>query len=258
MNIVIALESQYSWLKETINEQISPFSSDISIELVENALVSLSQEEAKIVVMPLSDCAYQHPTDIVISALSERTGAALTLAIRQNAVQEDGILGMQNQAKVAVSDTLIGEQLRVIFPNIFIQVEKNIVNCWTESSYDAFVIAENYLAFVSTEGFNLYPLQVSEFIPPVGQGVLAWLCFSDDLTTRRLLKKVHDSATAKKTNIERGIQRQWQKEGVKGFVYCEQDSLEFYHLHTLQFNENEGLIKEKKSSSALASWHSFA
>jgi porphobilinogen deaminase len=258
MNLIIALEAPYSWLEETIKEQISPYFSDVKVEIVENALVALSQEDAKIVVMPLQDCTYQHPAGIVISALSERRSAALTLAIRQSSVQEDGILGMPNQAKVAVSDALIGEQLRAVFPNIEIQIEKNMVNCWNTDAYDAYVIAENYLPFVNTEIFNLYPLQVSEFIPPVGQGVLAWLCFADDLTTRRLLKNIHHSATAKKTNVERGIQRQWLKEGVEGLVYCEQDSLDFYHLHSVKFNENEGLMKEKKSSSTLASWLSFA
>jgi porphobilinogen deaminase len=258
MSLVIAIEAQYSWLEETIKEQVSPYISDFKIEIVENGLVSLSQEAAKIVVMPLQDCVYQHPIGIVISALSERNGVALTLAIRQSSVQEDGILGMPNQAKIAVSDAIIGAQLRAIFPIIDIRIEKNIVNIWKDTSFDAYVMAENFLPYVAAEIFNLYPLQVSEFIPPAGQGVLAWICFSDDLTTRRLLKNIHHSATAKKTNVERSIQRQWEKEGVNGLVHCEQDSLGFYHLHTVKFDENEGLIREKKSSSTLASWLSFA
>jgi porphobilinogen deaminase len=258
MTLSIAVESKYIYLKNYISAQLENLEVESEIIFSANPFQVLLQEEAAVVVQPLQDCALEHFSGILISALSERKSAANALLIRKSSVQEDGILGMPKSGKIGVKNNITQSQLRHIFTNCSFIINENETNLLADTSFDAIVIPEFYLPFLDTTSFNIYPLQVSEFVPPVGQGVLAWLCFSDDLTTRRLLKKIHHSPTTKKTNVERTILKRWTKEGISGLAHCEQDNLENYHLHTIKIGENKELIQQKKSSPTLASWASFA
>ena len=78
--------------------------------------------------------------------------------------------------------------------------------------------------------FVMVPLDPREFVPAPAQGVLAWQTNADDITTRTILKKIHNTAVATLTNIERRV-LQIMDGGCQlplG-VYCTRDNNGYFH-----------------------------
>jgi porphobilinogen deaminase len=252
--IRIALSKQHESLIPLIISQLTTLATDYSIEIFENPIEVLSQDKTDIVAMPLHECLFQYPAGIIITALSKRETASHLLAVRKSSYQEGTLLGVPENGKIAVGHSLLAKLLSSFFPTINISIRKGILEEWENTEFDALLLPEFYVPFLNTENFDLHALHPSEFTPAGGQGVLAWLCNEDDLTTRRILKNIHHSETAKLTNTERRLQKAWGN----AFAYCEKDTFQYYHLYTLKMDENEDLFKEKQSSSSLATWVSLA
>ncbi len=256
--LTISIAKQNAWLRPFVEEQLAPFISSFDISFSENPIASLTQDKINVVVMPLQECAFEHPAGILITALSKRQNTAHLLAVGKNNQDAEKLLGIPTFGKLAVASFLLEKLMATFFTTQTIIIEKNIVAALENPDFDAVLMPEWYSQYIDTSDFELHSLHPSEFTPEAGQGTVAWLCYADDLTTRRLLKNLHDSETTKLNNTERKLQKTWQAQGKEGFAYCEKDSFDYYHLYTLKIDENKELLKAKNSSSTLATWATLA
>jgi hypothetical protein len=84
---------------------------------------------------------------------------------------------------------------------------------------------------LDTSGLEVLAFDPGELVPAPGQGVLAWQCLRDDMATRLLLQKIHHSAVATATNVERQALRLLECHSLNSAgIHCRRDVQGHYHV----------------------------
>jgi hypothetical protein len=219
-----------------------------------NPIREVLLENAEVGLMPLQECPITLPAGISITALTERKNVTYSILLKKDKQELGQVLDIPAHIKMIVPTALLQQRLAAFFPDATLIINPQLMHTWHEEDIEAIVMPSCYLDFINTTPFIIHELHPSEFVPQSGQGTFAFITRTDDISTRRLLKKIHHSDTVRFTNIERKMQRQWENQGIVGTAFCEKDAMNFYHLYTQILDENMTILTEKKSSSTLSSW----
>ena len=208
------------------------------------ALVSdMRSGEVQVVIRLLKDVDVARHPEWVIAGLSKRSYSGYSL-ITADPKTVDATVGqilaaLPLGAGVAVRSELERLQLKAFSDAISIVGSSGnvLIETLLESLQNGDIMAcvvpseeyewrrSAYSSWASDYAFN-----PKEFVPEAGSGVLAYLALSDDIATRRAVKKIHHSEVAEITNIERGLKQIVGEQGKRVAAYCEKDLQAYYHL----------------------------
>jgi len=205
----------------------------------------------------MKDLPTASPEGLVITAVSYRENPADWLIIRKEAIQEDQLFGLKNEALVGTSsarrkaqmlDFRSDIQLKDLRGNVPTRVEK-----LRRGEYDAILLAAAGLQRLDLDlaEFKLVRFNPREFVPAPAQGVVAWQTCTDDLPTRRLLQPIHQPDVAAVTNIERSILK--LMEGgchMPLGAYCERDAMGNYHVWAAKADTWDAPVRRARLSSS--------
>lgn len=241
---VVLLETEAKKLK--IKSKLDSLASNIEFiqnESIENVLTKLSEGDIEMAVMDLSDIG-KLSDELCIAALTERSDAHFKLYVRNTALDKSKDLRVKENATIAVTQNLSGKMVSHLRPDCeYNVIWKNGVDA-SEWVHDALITNFN----VDPESHQKFDLHPSEFPPKAGKGVSAYLCRKDNLTLRKLLASIHETAVSVCTNVERSIENKLKEQNIKeAGIFCEQDTNGNYHVY-LNYLDADGSLKSLKYS----------
>lgn len=182
--------------------------------------------------------------DILPTAISVRNYPAFILLISEKCFDPSGDLKIKKDSLVGVTSLLQGEQLIHLNPYIRLHyTDENTdaqINQLKNGVYNALVVCSEIIEKYQNEvtGYHSVKIHPTEMIHTPGYGVTAYLSHKDDLVTRKMLKTIHHSDTAKCTNIERKVlQLAGPDYADKIGVYCYTDQRNFFHAVAVRCDE---------------------
>ena len=200
---------------------------------IEDALL---RGEVDVAVHSLTDLPTAPPEGLVITAVSDREDPADWLLIRPEAVDATQVFRFREGATVGTSANRRKAQLLNYRPDAQLKDIRGNVPTRLEKlrsgDFDAIFLAAAGLVRLGLDLSDLYVVRLHprEFVPAPAQGVLAWQVNQSDLSTRRILKKLHHSDISTTTNVERRV-LQLLDGGCQlplG-VHCERDASGYLH-----------------------------
>lgn len=216
---------------------------------------ALLRGEVDLAVHSMKDMPTTQPDGLVLTAVSEREDPADWLILRKEATEKGPVFGLKSGAIVGTSsarrkaqmlDFRPDTELRDLRGNVPTRLEK-----LARGDYDAIFLAAAGVRRLGLQlaDFQLVALNPREFVPAPAQGVLAWQTNADDRDTRLILKHLHHSEVAAKTNVERKILN-----GMDGGcqlplgVFCERDAANNFHVFAAC--QMDGKMKRVRVSSS--------
>ena len=228
-------------------------SSEILIILDEDALL---RGDVDILTADMAELPAFLPDGWKIAALSGRQDPSESLVVKQEEISEPGrLFGLAEGALVGCPSLLQAGQLRVFRPDLELIVKspREGFGVIHNDDYAAYVVPTHVLDSLSLDpdahkAIRLHPL---EMIPAPAQGVTAWIAHTDDLPTRRLLKRVHHPEVSAVTNVERMALRLLAPGSYNAFgAYCSRDKIGNLHVHGILFPTDGNGPKQVKLSSS--------
>ncbi len=194
---------------------------------------------------------------LVLTAVSYRANPADCLLIRKDKVDRSQTLKMVENPIVGTSSARRKAQMRHIRPDVQLEdIRGNVptrINKLRNGDFDAILLAAAGLERLDLDVSDLECIQLNprEFVPAPAQGVLAWQCCANDKSTRRILKKIHQSNVSACTNVERKV-LQLLEGGchMPLGVYCMQDDQFNYHVWASKADTWDSPTKFVRLSSA--------
>ena len=215
----------------------------VSFSSVGTLMSALRSGEGQVAIRWLKEIAVGQHSDWVIAGLSKRRHSGYSLITadpkRSDTNVGQALASLPNGAAVAVRSDMERLQLSAFTSNISIldQKENTSIETLLESLQNGDIAAcvvpnEEYecCRSASSSWASDYAFNPKEFVPEAGSGVLAYLTLSDDIATRRAVKKIHHSEVAEITNIERGLKQIVGEQGKRVAAYSEKDLQAYYHL----------------------------
>ncbi|MBK8554537.1 MAG: hydroxymethylbilane synthase [Lewinellaceae bacterium] len=197
---------------------------------------SLLRGEIDVAVHSMKDLPTQQPEGLCITAVSYRDNPADLLIIRPEAVDKTQIFKLKQGAIVGTSAARRKAQLADYRPDTVAKDIRGNVTTRLEKlrqgDFDAIFLAAAGIGRlgIQPEGLEVVTLNPREFVPAPAQGVLAWQTNCDDVATRRVLKKIHQTAIAAATNVERRVLQMFDGGCQLPLgVHCERDASGNYH-----------------------------
>jgi len=223
---------------------------------LEDALIA---KEIDFAVHSMKDLPTENPEGLVITAISERADARDCMIVNKDQNEEGRVLKIKKGARIGTSSIRRKLQIQNLIPDVeVLELRGNVptrINKLREGKYDAIILASagiDRLALDLSE-FRVIRFHPREFVPAPAQGVLAYQCRSEDIETRKIISLIHSRATLEVTNIERGVLK--ALDGgcqVPVGVYCEKDSLDYYHAYAFYHTEALGYKNIQFSQSTTA------
>ncbi len=220
---------------------------------IEDALL---RGEVDLAVHSMKDLPTSPPEGLVITAVSYRDNPADLLIVRPESLDKGQIFRLKKGAIVGTSAARRKAQLLDFRPDVLPQdIRGNVptrLEKLRQGQFDAIFLAAagvNRLQ-LDLNGLETIALHPREFVPAPAQGVLAWQTNRHDTVTRLLLQRIHHSATAAATNVERRT-LQLMNGGCQlplG-VYCEQDASGYFHAFAAC--EMDGEMRRTRLSSSI-------
>ena len=198
---------------------------------------ALLRGDINMAVHSMKDLPTTSPEGLIITAVSYREDPSDALLICPDCYDKDSILKLKKGAVVGTSSARRKAQLLHIRPDLQIKDIRGNVDTrlrkLMNKQYDAIMLASAGFKRLKMDLSMIHVLSLSpkEFIPAPAQGVLAFQTCSFDLETRRVLKKLHQSAVSRCTNVERKALSL-----IEGGchtpvgIYCEQDRNGYFHV----------------------------
>jgi len=218
---------------------------------------SLLRGDIDLAVHSMKDLPTTSPEGLVISGVSYRANPADWMLIRKDSVAEEADLFLKEGAVVGTSSARRKAQLLDFRPDLKMSdIRGNVptrIRKLQEGNFDAILLAAAGLERleIDLEDLKVVRFHPKEFVPAPAQGVLAFQTRKDDLPTRRIVKKLHHSDVAEKTNVERKI-LQLLDGGCQlpMGAFCEKDTDGNFHVWAAMANSWDGdLTKVQLSSS---------
>lgn len=161
-----------------------------------------------IAVHSLKDMPAELPEGLCLAAFPPRDDPRDVLVTRAGG----GIADVPDGATVGTSSLRRRVLLLSVRPDLRIEAIRGNVDTrlakLSAGTWDAIVVAAAGLARLGLTPANARPLAPAEFVPAVGQGILAIEARSADREVRALLAAVDDPATRAQADAERGFLRQ--------------------------------------------------
>lgn len=221
---------------------------------IEDALL---KEEVDMAVHSMKDLPTTQPEGLALTAVSYRANPSDCLIIHPEAVADGPLFGLKQGAVVGTSSARRKAQLLDFRPDITLKDIRGNVPTRLEKlksgDFDAIMLASAGLERLEIDlgGLQVIRFNPREFVPAPAQGVLAFQTRKDDLSLRRLLKKIHRADVAQTTNVERKV---LQLAGggchMPLGVYCELDPQGNYHVWAARADEWDQPLKRTHLSSS--------
>ncbi len=175
---------------------------------IEDALLD---KKIDIAVHSLKDLQTTQPDGLLLGALSERANPADLLIIKKSAVNSSKTLSLKDRPKIGTSsirrqlfikNLVTDADIRPLRGNVPTRLDK-----LSKEDYDAIILAHAGIdrLELSLDNYHCITLHTREFVPAPGQGVIGYQCRASDKEIRRILSKIHHTASALCTNIERKV-----------------------------------------------------
>lgn len=217
----------------------------------------LLRGDIDLAVHSMKDLPTTAPEGLVITAVSYRENPADSLLIHPDAIDEGQVLSFKQGALVGTSSARRKSQIRDLRPDITLQdIRGNVptrIEKLRKGDFDAILLAAAgierlQLDLSDLKVINLHP---REFIPAPAQGVLAFQTRTNDIETRRILKKIHHHDVAKVTNVERKILQLFDGGCQLPLgVFCEKDPRGNFHVWAAKANTWDAPVKRINLSSS--------
>lgn len=218
---------------------------------------ALLRGDIDVAVHSMKDLPTEQPEGLVITAVSYRENPADWLLIRKEVIDRNQLLGLRQGAVVGTSAARRKAQMADLRPDVQLKDIRGNVTTRLEKlkngDFDAIFLAAAGVSRIqlNLEEFELIQLHPGEFVPAPAQGVLAWQTNRDDLSTRRIIKKLHHPNVSAVTNVERKV-LQLMDGGCQlplG-VHCYRDQAGNYHAHAAcQLNNKMKKVNLSSSTS---------
>ena len=196
---------------------------------------ALNAGEIHVAPVSLKDFPTKLPAGIVIAALSHREQTANCLVIPKQFVDENEMLSLKKNARIFTHIDINTYQLRSFREDLQVETKHQVtpveaINTLRTENFDAFVTTTATVKALNLQEseFKIITFSPKEFVTEPGQAIAAFLTAEDDLTTRRLLKKVHDPSVSMVTNIERKLKQLFDDQDIA--AYCEMDTSHHFHV----------------------------
>jgi hydroxymethylbilane synthase len=217
---------------------------------------ALLDKEVDVAVHSMKDLGTTQPDHLVITAVSYREDPSDWLIIRKDQT-ENILFRLRKGGVVGTSSARRKAQFGHFRPDVtFENIRGNVptrLQKLRDGVADGIILAAAGLKRLKEplDEFEVVRLNPKEFIPAPAQGVLAFQTRVDDLATRRLLKSIHQSDTAKITNVERRV-LQMLDGGCQlplG-IFCERDAMGHYHVWAALGQEEGAPLRTARLSSS--------
>jgi hydroxymethylbilane synthase len=218
---------------------------------------SLLRGDVDLAVHSMKDLPTTSPEGLAISGVSYRANPADWMLIRKEAVVEGADLFLSEGALVGTSSARRKAQLLDFRPDLKMSdIRGNVptrIRKLQEGNFDAILLAAAGLERLEIDLSDLKVIRFhpKEFVPAPAQGVLAFQTRKDDIPTRRIVKQLHDSDVAEKTNVERTILK--LLDGgcqLPMGAYCEKDGDGNYHIWAAMAKSWDGELTKVQMSSS--------
>ncbi len=216
---------------------------------------TLLRGDIHLAVHSMKDLPTQSPEGLCITAVSYRANPSDTLVIRKDS-QEDIILKVKQGGILGTSSARRKSQILEYRPDLQIKdIRGNVptrLRKLSEGQFDAIILAAAGLERLELDlsEFEVITLNPKEFVPAPAQGVLAFQTQDKDINTRRILKRIHQPAVSSCTNIERKVLNLLDGGCQMPLgVYCEKDSMGYYHVWAAKADTWNEVPKRVKISS---------
>lgn len=230
---------------------------------IEDALIN---GEIDVAVHSMKDLPTNAPEGLSITALSYRENPADWLVVRKEQHTADQLFGLPKGAVVGTSSARRKAQILHFRPDVKIKdIRGNVptrLRKLSEGQFDGILLAAAGVTRLELElelekDYELIRFNPKEFVPAPAQGVLAWQTRTEDKTTRRILKHLHQKDTAEVTNIERKVLNLFDGGCQMPLgVYCTRDGEGNYHIWAAKANAWNAPVKfvhlSQSTSSQLA------
>jgi hydroxymethylbilane synthase len=217
---------------------------------------ALLANEVDLAVHSMKDLPTQMPEGLVLAGVSYREDPADWLLVRQEAADASQMLGLPASARVGTSSARRKAQLLDMRPDLQLADLRGNVPTRIEKlrsgECDAIMLAAAGLSRLQLDlsGLNVERFSPREFAPAPAQGVLAYQVRETDLDLRRALKPLHHPDVAARTNVERKV-LQLMGGGchLPLGVYCEVDTLGYYHVWAAMAEQWDAPLRRTRLSS---------
>ena len=205
----------------------------------------------------MKDMPTTQPEGLCLTAISYREDPADCLVIRQEKATKGQLLQLPQGAIVGTSSARRKAQMLGIRPDVELRdIRGNVptrLQKLRDGQFDAILLAMAGLKRLEVDlsDFVSIRLNPKEFIPAPAQGVLAWQTKTDDLPTRRVLRKLHQRSVLECTNVERKVLK--LLDGgchLPLGVYCERDAMGYFHAWGILGQGVEAPLRQTHLSSS--------
>lgn len=217
----------------------APLSADKPTTLFEQLL----SDTAQVGSCPMTQLPLQLPEGLVITAISKRYTPGFSLFTHPNAIDPSKLLKLKDAAVVGCSSALQAAQL-LDFRN---DVQPKQCSTWQDAleqfknqTLDTVLLPTAAISKTDLDAEQGIQLNPKEFIPPPGDGFVAYICKADNRELRRLLKTIHHTESVEPNNLERKFKQLVPDALLSGIgVFCEKDANGFYHGNAVLSDEND-------------------
>ena len=199
---------------------------------------SLLAKEVDIAVHSLKDLPTSQADGLVIAGLSERADPRDLLLIHPDAVDIDSVLSLPAGAKVGTSSLRRKTQILHLAPEVnVVDLRGNVptrIQKLRDGLYDAIILAAAGITRLDLDISDLVvkKLHPRELVPAPAQGVIGYQVRASDTSLRKDILKLHDTATASRTNVERKVLKLMEGGCQMPLgVYCDIDQANNYHVY---------------------------
>ncbi len=210
-----------------------------------------------IAVHSLKDMPTTQPDGLALAALLHRADPADWLIVNKSSMDEDLDLSLKVNPVIGTSSARRKAQIMGFRPDAVIKdIRGNVptrLQKLQDGQFDGILLAAAGLTRLELDlsHFHVVKFNPREFVPAPGQGVVAIQCRAEDVSVRRLLKQLHQSAVGRCSNVERSV-LQMMDGGCQlplG-VHCQRDINNSYHVYAAYAHSWDSSLKFAKVSSS--------
>lgn len=213
--------------------------------------------EIDLAVHSMKDMPTNQPEGLILAGVSYRDNPADWLIVSKDAIDENRVLKLKNNAIIGTSSARRKAQLLSIRPDLEMRdIRGNVatrVSKIGSGDCDAVMLAAAGLSRLEMDlsAYVIIPLSPKEFTPAPAQGVMAYQIRQDDVAMKRLIKTIHHPEVSAVTSVERTVLN--LLEGgcqMPVGVYCERDQDGNYHVWASQATAWDSPVKRVRLSSS--------
>ncbi len=199
---------------------------------------SLLNDEIDVAVHSMKDLPTEQPEGLVLAGTSYRADPRDVLLIREESKEDTAPLTIGGNRIVGTSSARRKAQILNLAPGLTIKdIRGNVptrIEKLKKGAFDAIILAGAGIERLDLDlsGLHVMNMHVKEFVPAPAQGILAYQCRAENITARRIIKKIHKPEVSRCSNIERGLLNKMEGGCHSPLgIHCYQDAQGNFHSH---------------------------